>query len=552
MPHIYKCIFWGCKKGFRIICESNPEDSIKAEVTRKFTDVREFFVFHKPYVDFYSIEFFENCVGYTCHRSSKDLGRDGFVAVTVLTDYIIKVPNIQNLLKELLDCYFINYVNPLTWEPSSRKSEDIRLFEAILDKYETRLENPNHVLRPSGIHKFIIYNDESELDEYLDNPYNAQFTQCQKIFLLSKTIYENPADCQIEFTTPPILIGVEDKGREVGGVGPKATTNGDSSDRVEEDSANGRSRKITVDDNKAELSDLKHNVNLALKKNVGVKQERLVTFINCRNFKFVTRKGLRDIKYQVCQVSSMSDEILLWDKRGNQVVCRIEVGINRNCNKDKYTDEFIVRWKDDNHCEVEYRKVYKLSLKKLIRIAAVIASLVIMGSIAFFYHHMENPSSVESVQVGLLEEPNGDTKNLPYEAQGQLASEKTIDVNGSSIESTDGDIVSRDFLDSKLNRLVVNKRIAEEVFEKAKKIDDVKLIARANAYLWFFNAQSLDDVKNAVPYFTKAQKQICYATYLKSPIYFKKTKDNCGMNFKLAQKFMEDVSGEQVNNNKER
>ena len=201
-------IISGCKQSYGVICSNKVVNEYDADIAKTLTDIRKHFSFHKAYVDFFSVELIKEYKVYTGYRSSKDFGRDAYMAVSLYVPHWAKIPNVRNLLKDLLDCYFRNYMNPLTGESLNKKREDIRLFESIIQKYQLTDDEPQS-LRTSRRETqpvLFIYDDEAELAEYFECPYQPSVSLGQKVFLLSKAIYDHPDESQLEFAASPFMF----------------------------------------------------------------------------------------------------------------------------------------------------------------------------------------------------------------------------------------------------------------------------------------------------------------------------------------------------------
>lgn len=183
-------VITGCRRDFGVIADNNVVNLNDSSISKVLTDIRKHVLVHKTYVDFYSIEYISNYCVFTGYRSSKDLGRDGYIAVTLFVDSSHSVVHVSDLLKELLDCYFKEYMNPLTWEPVANKNVDIKWLQQIVDKYEVvSLAHVSDII--PGEPRYIVYDSDEKLNSYLEETFRCDFIHWQKVYYLSKTVADD-------------------------------------------------------------------------------------------------------------------------------------------------------------------------------------------------------------------------------------------------------------------------------------------------------------------------------------------------------------------------
>lgn len=89
-----------------------------------------------------------------------------------------------------------------------------------------------------------------------------------------------------------------------------------------------------------------------------------------------------------------------------------------------------------------------------------------------------------------------------------------------------------------LSNINVTKNQAEVALRQAGILDSKNLKDRANAYIRFFNAKSIDDVKKSMWAFSSEQKNICGQSYAKDSKSFEGFKKRYGMNFSKAKELL--------------
>ena len=434
-------VITGCRRDFGVIADNNVVNLNDSMVSKALIDARQHVLLHKPYMDFYSVEFVLNYCVYTGYRSSRDLGRDGYIAVSLFVDSSYSIVHVRNLLKELLDCYFKNYMNPLTWEPVASKNVDIELFQIIVDKYEVVSLAPVTDIIP-GNPKYIIYDSDEKLDSYLEGTCRCDFTHWQKVYYLCKNVTDDRDMLELP------IQSVSDKVKLRPQVDEKEKSEG-----------------------KIEITSDKHDEN--------------------------------DVMPPILDVDT--------------------------------TDS-----KDQE--EVRENK----PSKKILALTATLISVILFGTAYYFYSNSTESSgySIESlVSQQNIEQQDMDAQEevLPVDtvAEEFIEPDSVIpdDASENLARKTQKDSEAKEIknLNKKLDRLDITKREVERILERAKELDNSELIQRANAYLWFFNAASLDDVQKAVPYFSGEQRRTCLVTYLKSSRSFMAFKKRVGMDFRKAK-----------------
>lgn len=208
-------VIWGCKGGYRAtpsnggpFCSNNVVNTGDEVIAQTVKDIRLFFRIHRTGHDFYAIEFTPKYKVFTNYRSSNDSGSGAFIAFTLYVPHALKVENMRAMFKEMMDAYFRDYMNPLTNMPLTGKYDDINKFLPILDRY--KVSNDQRYFRqpsaPDDNPQLVIYDDVSIVDKYFDSPYRQEFYRCQEVVFLSKEIYDNAVNYQVEFVSKPIVI----------------------------------------------------------------------------------------------------------------------------------------------------------------------------------------------------------------------------------------------------------------------------------------------------------------------------------------------------------
>lgn len=448
MPDKIGIVITGCRRDFGVIADNNVVNLNDSSISKVLTDSRKHVLVHKTYVDFYSVEHISNYRIFTGYRSSRDLGRDGYIAVSLFIDRSHSIIHVRNLLKELLDCYFKNYMNPLTWEPTASKNVNVEWFQQIVDKYEVVSLAPVKDIFP-GEPKYIVYDCDEKLDYYFDDSSYCDFTHWQKVYYLSKFI-------------------TDDK----------------------------------------DILDL---------------------HIQAFNFKV---KSLSQVAEQEKPKEKTESS---FDNREEDDVMPPTLDVDTTENKDQ-----------------EILQENKPSKKKIIGLAAAILSVILFGAAFYFYSNSTTPENYNI--EGLFQQQDIDPQEV--DAPEEVLPVDTVSEDYVEPDSVIPDAVAENLakktqkeavaqvnkqikiLNDKLNRLDITKQDVESILESAKKHGNSELIQRANAYLCFFNAISLDDVQRAIPYFSGEQRRTCFVTYLKDLKTFEYCRKRFGMDFRKAKDFI--------------
>ena len=120
-------IIWGCKGGKRVFCSNKVVNETDQVIIDTIKDIRSYIRIHRTGHDFYAIEFTPQYKVFTCYRSSNDSGTGAFIAFTIYVPHHLKVVNTRLLLKEMMDAYFRDYMNPLSNTPLAGKYDDINI-----------------------------------------------------------------------------------------------------------------------------------------------------------------------------------------------------------------------------------------------------------------------------------------------------------------------------------------------------------------------------------------------------------------------------------------
>ena len=201
-------VIWGCKGGYRAFCSNNVVNTGDEVIAQTIKDIRSFIRIHRTGHDFFAIEFTSKYKVFTNYRSSNDSGTGAFIAFTIYVPHNLKVVNMRAMFKEMMDGYFREYMNPLSNTPLTGKYDDINKFLPILERSEVKPDRP-YYRQPSKQDdkpQLLIYEDLSIVDGYFDSPYRPEFFNCQEVMLLSRDIYDNPSNYEVEFVIKPVVI----------------------------------------------------------------------------------------------------------------------------------------------------------------------------------------------------------------------------------------------------------------------------------------------------------------------------------------------------------
>lgn len=198
----------GCKGGYRLLCSNGVVDTQKEEISRTLSDIRSVIRINRNHLTLYALEFTSRYKVYSVYRSCNDNGSGAFVNIVVYVPHETRIDKIRELLDNMIDCYFKEYVNPLhgTYYPGTY--DNIAPFSDILRTAETQEETRHFTHRCSkqdDAPNFYVYNDVSEVDNLFTSPYRKEFFECQEVMFMPRTMYES-GDESFSFNRNPNII----------------------------------------------------------------------------------------------------------------------------------------------------------------------------------------------------------------------------------------------------------------------------------------------------------------------------------------------------------
>lgn len=187
----------GCKGGYRLLCSNGVVDTREEEISRTLSDIRFAIRINRNHLTLYALEFTSQYKVYSVYRSCNDNGSGAFVNIVVYVPHETRIYKIRELLDNMIEYYFKEYVNPLhgTYYPGTY--DNINPFSDILQSAEIKEETRRFTHRCSkqdDTPGFYIYNDVSEVDRLFESPYRKEFFDCQEVMFMSRTIYESGLD----------------------------------------------------------------------------------------------------------------------------------------------------------------------------------------------------------------------------------------------------------------------------------------------------------------------------------------------------------------------
>ena len=187
----------GCKGGYRLLCSNGVVDTQEEEISRTLSDIRSVIRINRNHLTLYALEFTSQYKVYSVYRSCNDNGSGAFVNIVVYVPHETRIDKIRELLDNMIEYYFKEYVNPLhgTYYPGTY--DNINPFSDILQSAEINEETRHFTHRRSKQDDtpcFYIYNDVSEVDRLFESPYRKEFFDCQEVMFMSRTIYESGLD----------------------------------------------------------------------------------------------------------------------------------------------------------------------------------------------------------------------------------------------------------------------------------------------------------------------------------------------------------------------
>lgn len=148
-------------------------------------------------INFYTLAFANGGCIFTKYVIGYDIQRNnlGNVGISVFIPHTQKVfgNDVKNLLDELLNTYCTNYCPD---NNISDMREDWLLFTSIADSYDNKLHNHsfgfNNFTPGMQDPAFHYYNSDSELIEYLDKPFQEEYSDFKQILLIDSNLQGAP------------------------------------------------------------------------------------------------------------------------------------------------------------------------------------------------------------------------------------------------------------------------------------------------------------------------------------------------------------------------
>ena len=192
---------WGCNGGHRAFCSNN----IQAYTER--ADIRQFVRFVQNRLDTYALEFSDTYKIYTLYRSCYDNGTGAYVAISIYMPHSQRMSNVREMLGNLMDKYFDDYIHPLTCSYLPGKYNDIKPFDAMLNDTARVSPEPKkeaYQRSPGNIPPHIrLYGDINEVDQFFLQPYRKEFFACQEVLFIPG---ENNTPAFMQFSGSPVFI----------------------------------------------------------------------------------------------------------------------------------------------------------------------------------------------------------------------------------------------------------------------------------------------------------------------------------------------------------
>ena len=198
----------GCKGGYRLLCSNGVVDTQEEEINRTLSDIRSVIRINRNHLTLYALEFTSQYKVYSVYRSCNDNGSGAFVNIVLYVPHETRIDKTRELLDNMIDYYFKEYVNPLhgTYYPGTY--DNITIFSDILRAAVTREETRHFTHRRSkqdDAPNFYVYNDVSEVDNLFASPYRKEFFDCQEVMFMPRQMYES-GDDYFSFNRNPNII----------------------------------------------------------------------------------------------------------------------------------------------------------------------------------------------------------------------------------------------------------------------------------------------------------------------------------------------------------
>lgn len=198
---------WGNKRGLKLFYSNVPFD-----IQSTLEDPTSYVEFYEPKLIFYSLDRKDGYLVYTQCTSifDSEIRPRSILAISLLIEEnkIVDGRHIVSVLNELSSKYIELYLDRFT-NSIKDVQEDWSIFEAIVNKYQLcRIAQPKSITLNEHVSNYAVikYNNETDIKDYLENPYRDQYRDYKEIYFIpagKKEIVAAPQLTDLTHLVPP-------------------------------------------------------------------------------------------------------------------------------------------------------------------------------------------------------------------------------------------------------------------------------------------------------------------------------------------------------------
>lgn len=202
-------VIWGCKGGHRIFCANGAVDVKSPEVVNTIKDLRGFLRFVESRVTLYAIEFTSDYQVYTLYRSCRDAGNGAFVAFSVFVPHRRRLPGLRELMNNMADHYFAEYIHPMSNAYLPNKYDDINPYNMMLGELNLVDDAVKYHIcssKQDDTPALYLFKSLDEVDEFFSTPYRPEFFEHQEVLFMAQDVFDRvPSTLMFNTPNPTIL-----------------------------------------------------------------------------------------------------------------------------------------------------------------------------------------------------------------------------------------------------------------------------------------------------------------------------------------------------------
>lgn len=202
-------VIWGCKGGHRIFCANGAVDVKSPEIVNTIKDLRGFLRFVESRVTLYAIEFTSDYQVYTLYRSCRDAGNGAFVAFSVFVPHRRRLLGLRELMNNMADHYFAEYIHPMSNAYLPNKYDDINPYNRMLGELNLVDDAVKYHIcssKQDDTPALYLFKSLDEVDEFFSTPYRPEFFEHQEMLFMAQDVFDRvPSTLMFNTPNPTIL-----------------------------------------------------------------------------------------------------------------------------------------------------------------------------------------------------------------------------------------------------------------------------------------------------------------------------------------------------------